>query len=101
MEPPCNNCRNGSLEVEHYGLGMLSWHSLGSLIIVEGTIDQYKYASVLADHVPFLHAHCFTQDDGIFQQDNARCHTAASVRAWFEEHQDELTSSPCQHTLTT
>ncbi|GFT23280.1 transposable element Tcb1 transposase [Trichonephila clavipes] len=31
--------------------GMFSWHSLGSLIIVEGTMDQYKYASVLADHV--------------------------------------------------
>ncbi|GFW15043.1 transposable element Tcb1 transposase [Trichonephila clavipes] len=33
-------------------------------------------------------------DDGIFQQDNARCHTAASVRAWFEEHQDEFTVIP-------
>ncbi|GFU93741.1 transposable element Tcb1 transposase, partial [Trichonephila clavipes] len=33
-------------------------------------------------------------DDGIFQQDNARCHTAASVRAWFEEHQDEFTVLP-------
>ncbi|GFU04088.1 transposable element Tcb1 transposase [Trichonephila clavipes] len=42
-----------------------------------------------------LHAHCFPQDDGIFQQDNARCHTAASVRAWFEEHQDEFTVLPC------
>ncbi|GFX27711.1 transposable element Tcb1 transposase [Trichonephila clavipes] len=36
----------------------------------------------------------FPQDDGIFQQDNARCHTAASVRAWFEEHQDEFTVLP-------
>ncbi|GFV44057.1 transposable element Tcb1 transposase [Trichonephila clavipes] len=34
------------------------------------------------------------EDDGIFQQDNARCHTAASVRAWFEEHQDEFTILP-------
>ncbi|GFU67693.1 transposable element Tcb1 transposase [Trichonephila clavipes] len=35
--------------------GMFSWHSLGSLIIVEGTMDQYKYASVLADHVhPYM-----------------------------------------------
>ncbi|GFT81330.1 transposable element Tcb1 transposase [Trichonephila clavipes] len=33
-------------------------------------------------------------DDGIFQQDNARCNTAASVRAWFEEHQDEFTVLP-------
>ncbi|KFM75906.1 Transposable element Tcb1 transposase, partial [Stegodyphus mimosarum] len=58
--------------------GMFSWHSLGSLIIVEGTMDQYKYASVLADHVhPYMRI-VFPQDDGIFQQDNARCHTAAS-----------------------
>ncbi|GFV08956.1 transposable element Tcb1 transposase [Trichonephila clavipes] len=34
------------------------------------------------------------QDDGIFQQDNARCHTAASVHSWFEEHQDEFTVLP-------
>ncbi|GFU98117.1 ryanodine receptor [Trichonephila clavipes] len=71
--------------------GMFSWHSLGSLIIVEGTMDQYKYASVLGDHVHQYMRIVFPQDDGIFQQDNARCHTAASVRAWFEEHQDELT----------
>ncbi|KFM65613.1 Transposable element Tcb1 transposase, partial [Stegodyphus mimosarum] len=58
--------------------GMFSWHSLGSLIIVEGTMDQYKYASVLADHVhPYMRI-VFPRDDGIFQQDNARCHTAAS-----------------------
>ncbi|GFW80250.1 transposable element Tcb1 transposase [Trichonephila clavipes] len=29
---------------------MFSWHSLGSLIIVEGMIDQYKYELVLMDH---------------------------------------------------
>ncbi|GBN08764.1 hypothetical protein AVEN_141853-1 [Araneus ventricosus] len=30
-------------------------------------------------------------NDGIYQQDNARRHTARSVCAWFEEHQDEFT----------
>ncbi|GFT24033.1 transposable element Tcb1 transposase [Trichonephila clavipes] len=74
--------------------GMFSWHSLGSLIIVEGTMDQYKHASVLADHVHPYMCIVFPQDDGIFQQDNARCHTAFSVRAWFEEHQDEYTVLP-------
>ncbi|GFW55961.1 transposable element Tcb1 transposase [Trichonephila clavipes] len=34
------------------------------------------------------------QDDGIFQQDKARCHIAASVRAWSEEPQDEFTVFP-------
>ncbi|GBM39529.1 hypothetical protein AVEN_270712-1 [Araneus ventricosus] len=37
----------------------------------------------------------FPQNDGIYQQDNARCHTARSVCTWFEEHQDEFTVLPC------
>ncbi|GFV19463.1 transposable element Tcb1 transposase [Trichonephila clavipes] len=55
--------------------GMFSWHSLG-----------------FTDHCGRHDGSI--QDDGIFQQDNARCHTAASVRAWFEEHQDEFTVLP-------
>ncbi|KFM62625.1 Transposable element Tcb1 transposase, partial [Stegodyphus mimosarum] len=71
--------------------GMFSWHSLGSLIIVEGTMDQYKYASVLADHVhPYMRI-VFPQDDGIFQQDNARCHTAASDMPYLSEAYSETT----------
>ncbi|GBL92579.1 hypothetical protein AVEN_83887-1 [Araneus ventricosus] len=34
------------------------------------------------------------QNGGIYQQDNARCHTARSVCAWIEEHQDEFTVLP-------
>ena len=35
--------------------GMFSWYSLGALRIVEGTMDQHKYASILADHVhPYM-----------------------------------------------
>ncbi|GFU65904.1 transposable element Tcb1 transposase [Trichonephila clavipes] len=33
----------------------------------------------------------FPQEEGIYQQDNAKCYTADSVCAWFEEHQDEIT----------
>ncbi|KFM58577.1 hypothetical protein X975_16862, partial [Stegodyphus mimosarum] len=31
--------------------GIFSWHSLGALVFVEGTMDQQKYASFLVDHV--------------------------------------------------
>ncbi|GFV22439.1 transposable element Tcb1 transposase, partial [Trichonephila clavipes] len=62
--------------------GMFSWHSLeytGSLW--KARWINTSSASVLADHVhPYMRI-VFPQDDGIFQQDNARCHTAASVRA--------------------
>ncbi|GFY66768.1 transposable element Tcb1 transposase [Trichonephila inaurata madagascariensis] len=37
-----------------WSVGMFFWYSLGSLIIVEGTMEEYKYVSVLASHV-----HCF------------------------------------------
>ncbi|GFY24686.1 transposable element Tcb1 transposase [Trichonephila clavipes] len=73
---------------------MFFWHSLGSLIIVEGTLDQYMYASVLLDHFHFYMCIGFHQNDGIYQQDNAKCPTAASLRAWLEEHQDEFTVLP-------
>lgn len=74
--------------------GMFSWHSLGALIVVDGTMDQFKYAAILADHVhPYMRI-VFPQHDGIFQQDNATSHTALSVRAWFEEHEDEFTVLP-------
>ncbi|GBN65399.1 hypothetical protein AVEN_81553-1 [Araneus ventricosus] len=53
-----------------------------------------KRAYVLADHVhPYMRI-AFPQNDGIYQKDNARCHTALSVWAWFEEHQDEFTVLP-------
>ncbi|GFU58781.1 alpha-N-acetylglucosaminidase [Trichonephila clavipes] len=32
--------------------------------------------------------------DGIYQQNNVKCHTAGSVLAWFEEHQDEFSALP-------
>ncbi len=64
--------------------GMFSWHSLGALIVVEGTMDQHKYVSVLADHVyPYLRI-VLHQGAGINQQDNARRHTVRSARACLE-----------------
>ncbi|GBM93554.1 hypothetical protein AVEN_153783-1 [Araneus ventricosus] len=51
-------------------------------------------SSVLADHVhPYMRI-IFPQNDGIYQLDNARCHTSRSVCAWFEEHQDEFIVLP-------
>lgn len=34
------------------------------------------------------------QNDGIYQQDSARCYTSRSVCAGFEERQDEFTIFP-------
>ncbi|GFU65333.1 transposable element Tcb1 transposase [Trichonephila clavipes] len=80
--------------------GMFSWYCLGSLIIVKGTMDQYQYAPVLTEHVHHYMRIVFPQDDGIYQQDKAKCHTAGSVRVWFEEHRDEFTVLPWARNLT-
>jgi predicted ATPase len=74
--------------------GMFSWHSLGALIVVEGTMVQHKYVSVLEDHVYLYMRIVLHQGAGIYQQDNARRHTVRSARAWLEEHQDEFTVLP-------
>ncbi|GIY57997.1 DDE_3 domain-containing protein [Caerostris darwini] len=60
-------------------------------------MDQHKYASALEDHVHPYMRFIIPQNDGIYQQDNARCHAALIVLlvcAWFEEHQDEFTVLP-------
>ncbi|GFX93846.1 transposable element Tcb1 transposase [Trichonephila clavipes] len=54
---------------------MFSEHSLGSLIIVQGMMDQYKYTSVLAEHVYPYMCIVFPLDDGIYHQDNVKSHT--------------------------
>ncbi|GBN57732.1 hypothetical protein AVEN_130996-1, partial [Araneus ventricosus] len=51
-------------------------------------------ANVAAHGPPPYMRIIFPQNDGIYQQDNAKCHTARSVCAWFEEHQDEFTVLP-------
>lgn len=54
--------------------------SLGALIFVEGMMDLHKYTSVLADHVhPYMRS-IFPKNDGLYKQNNARCHTDHGVR---------------------
>ncbi|GBL86576.1 hypothetical protein AVEN_194831-1 [Araneus ventricosus] len=60
----------------------------------QGATKSVSSSSVLADHVHSYMRIIFPQNDGIYQQDNARCHTARNVCAWFEEHQDEFTVLP-------
>lgn len=66
-------------EREHYGLWNISWYSLGTLIIVEGTMDQHKYTSVFVYHVHPYKWIIFPQYYGIYQQDNSKCHTSISL----------------------
>ncbi|GBN34945.1 hypothetical protein AVEN_25990-1 [Araneus ventricosus] len=48
----------------------------------------------ISETANFVNCSRATVNDGIYQQDNARCHAARRVCAWFEEHQDEFTVLP-------
>ena len=74
--------------------GIVSWYSLGPLIPIEGTLNRFGYLSILADAVhPYMFT-VFPDGDGTFQQDNAPCHTAAIIKDWLEEHNQEFQVLP-------
>ncbi|GBN64832.1 Transposable element Tcb1 transposase [Araneus ventricosus] len=74
--------------------GMISFHDLGPLTPVEGTLDSCAYLSIVADHVHPYVATVYSANDGMFQQDNATCLVSKIVRAWFEEHDEEFQLLP-------
>ncbi|GBN03595.1 Transposable element Tcb2 transposase [Araneus ventricosus] len=67
---------------------MFSWHALGPLNRVEGTLNSCVYLSIVADQVHPYMATMYPANDGVFQQDNATCHVSKIVRAWFEEYDE-------------
>lgn len=57
--------------------GAISWNAKTSLAFIDTTMDALKYQTLLQDHLlPHL------QQDDVFQQDNASCHTARSTKEW-------------------
>lgn len=73
---------------QHGGGSVMTWGAFSgrgqiSLAFVEGRQDAVAYQDLLGEHllpkVPLV-----IEENWIFQQDNASCHSAGSTRAWFE-----------------
>ncbi|MCI4393629.1 hypothetical protein PGIGA_G00159810 [Pangasianodon gigas] len=65
---------------------MFCLETLGPGIHVDVTFTCTTFLNIATDQVhPFM-ATVFPNDSGLFQQDNAPCHTAKIVQEWFEEH---------------
>ncbi len=57
------------------GMGVHKWYGMCSLHVLEGTMNAEKYKKVLEQHMlPYRRR--------VFQQDNAKPHTAANTTAW-------------------
>jgi hypothetical protein len=67
--------------------GCMSWWGVGPLVVVEGTLNQDRYVSLLSDHaVPHLKKVDEQCPGVIFQEDNAPCHTAEYATWWRQTH---------------
>ena len=73
---------------------MFCCETLGPGIHVDVTLTCTTYLNIVADQVhPFM-ATVFPDGSGLFQQDNAPCHTTKIVQEWFEEHDKEFKVLP-------
>ncbi len=62
--------------------GCISAYSKGRLHVLEGTMNAESYIKVLEQHMLHPRQHIFQGRPCVFQQDNAKPHTAALTTAW-------------------
>ena len=62
--------------------GCVSAHGMGNLHICEGTINAERYIQVLEQHIVPSKRRLFQGRSCLFQQDNAKPHTARVTTAW-------------------
>ncbi len=85
MAPGCTMGRRQAGRGSVMLWAMFCWETMGPGIHVTSTCT--TYLNTVADQVlPFM-ARIFPDGSGLFQQNNAPCHTAKIVQEWFEEHE--------------
>ncbi len=84
--PACYQCSVQKLEPLMV-LGCISSYSMGSLHVLEGTMNAERYIKVLEQHMLPSRWH-------LFQQDNAKPHTAAISTAWLHSRRVRVLNRP-------
>ncbi len=69
------------------GMGCISAYSMGSLHVLEGTMNAERYIKVLEQHI-------LPSRQRLFQQDNAKPHTAAITTAWLHSRRVRVLNWP-------
>ncbi len=74
--------------------GYISAYSMGSLHVLEGTVNAERYIKVLEQHMLPSRRHLFQGRPCVFQQDNAKPHTAAITTAWLRSRRVRVLNWP-------
>ena len=74
--------------------GCISAHGMGDLHICEGTIDAEAYVGILERHMLPSRRRLFPGTPCLFQQDNARPHSARVTTAWLRRHRVRVLDWP-------
>ncbi len=74
--------------------GCISAYSMGSLHVLEGIMNTEKYIKVLEQHMLPSRRHLFQGRPCVFQQDNAKPHTAAATTAWLRSRRVQVLNWP-------
>jgi transposase len=65
----------------------INYNGVGEVRIFKGRLNQHSYIDILRTNLQKSIDHLHENDNEIiFQQDNAPCHTAKSVQKWFSEN---------------
>ncbi len=75
-------------------LGCISAYGMGSLHVLEGTMNAERYIKVLEQHMLPSRRHLFQGRPCVFQQDNAKPHTAAITTAWLRSRRVRVLNWP-------
>ncbi len=67
--------------------GIFSWHTLGTLVLIEHCLNTTAYLSIVAWPCSSLYDYSVPSSDEYFQQDNAPCHKAQIIRlvSWTQQ----------------
>ncbi len=75
-------------------MGWISAYGMGSLHVLKGTMNAERYIKVLAQHMLPSRWRLFQVRPCVFQQDNAKPHTAAITTAWLHSRRVRVLNCP-------
>ncbi len=79
--------------------GCISAYGMGSLHVLEGTMNAERYTKILEQHMLPSRWRLFRGRPCGFQQDNAKPHTAAIITEWLQSRRVRVLNGPvcCPH----